>query len=85
MARVNYHNAEVNKSVNGEKLLHELAPAFTLRLRDLGVAVSGKIDEVNLFIDEKIVYMNGLSGRLADSRKVFPIQKPVYDRGFADI
>lgn len=32
MARVNYHNAEVNKSVNGEKLLHELAPALALCL-----------------------------------------------------
>lgn len=73
MARINYHYTEVNKSVNGKKLLHELTPALALCLRDLGIAVAGQIDEVNLFIDEKIVYMNGLSGRLADSRKVFPI------------
>src|SRR3954449_5274404 len=64
---------------------YELAPGTGYVLRDLGIAVTGEVDDVKAVVDE--IELNGLRlpGCLADARHCFPFQNGVDEARFSDV
>ncbi len=61
MARIDDHYAELEKP-RGEEVLHQLAPALALRLRDFGKAIARQVYEIEPAVYEEVIDVYGLAG-----------------------
>ncbi len=85
MSGIQYQNTEI-KTVEIRKIgFHQLVPPFFFRLGNLGITVSGQIDQIKLPVHQKIIDMNRFSGNGADSCKILSVEKLVDHRRFSDI
>ena len=71
---IHNQNAQVEKPLTGEKLLHQLAPAKLLTARDIGKAVTRQIDQHEPAVNAEVVDVNGFTGRIAHTGKVFAVE-----------
>ena len=68
-----------------EIALHQAAPAFLLRLGDLGVTVARQVHQVGPAVHQEIIYLGGFTRGRAHVGQVLPAQKAVDHRGLAHI
>ena len=61
MARIDDHYAELEKT-RGEEVLHQLAPALALGLRDFGKAIARQVYEIEPAVYEEVIDVYGLAG-----------------------
>ena len=82
--RANLQDAKVN-ALCSKIVLHQLAPAGLFLSRNFCKAISGQIHDIAFSIHRKVIHMDGISGLLTHTSKVFPLQNAVDHRGFANI
>ena len=63
----------------GKVRLHQPPPPVPLRLGDLGISVARQVHQIDLLVNEKIVDLAGLTGRVPHPGKVFSAQQAVDD------
>lgn len=85
VADVHQQQAQGQQAGVGKPFFDEFAPPGSLLLGDLGVAVAGQVDEVDLLVDAEVIDVGGLAGGGTHPGKVFPVQEPVDDRGLAHV
>ena len=85
LPRIDELHPESDRPAPFEEILNQAFPACAHLFRDLRISVAGKVNKIEVIIDDVVVDFPGLARCIALAGKAFPIAHFVQQRRLADV